>query len=136
MQSGNNLKISAAAAADMRSHGQDAYPDECCGALLGSAGCIQRVSRLQNIAPDRRHRYEINPSDWLAIERTGAAIGVYHTHPDAPAIPSDFDLERSWPGYLYIILQVVRGTPGDLRAWRIDDSHGASRFAEFTIHID
>jgi len=70
------------------------------------------------------HRYEIAPEDFLRAETTAASleldvIGIYHSHPDHPAKPSDFDLDHALPFYLYAIVSVEHGTAKDLTAWRL-----------------
>ena len=72
-------------------------------------------------------RFTIDPRDLLKIQRAGRdhgfdIIGVYHSHPNHPAIPSDFDRTYAWTQYSYPIVAVHRGKAVDLRSWRLDDS--------------
>jgi proteasome lid subunit RPN8/RPN11 len=129
----------------IREAARRAYPEEACGVLIGSADAefgirdrklLVRLSRpLANAWEDaqRRTRYQADPGEIAAIERelsgTGSAIvGFYHSHPDVPAWPSPFDLERAWPFYSYLIVSVRGGVPKELRAWRLTD--GGDAFEE------
>ena len=75
---------------------------------------------------DRPRRYAIDPRELLAADREASRagqeiLGFYHSHPDHPARPSDFDLgHAAWPGYSYVILSIVDRNPNDLRAWLMD----------------
>jgi proteasome lid subunit RPN8/RPN11 len=75
-------------------------------------------------AEERYHRFVITAEDFLASEREARkrgldVIGFYHSHPDHPAIPSDYDLEHALPGYSYVIVAVTSGTLGDLTSWEL-----------------
>jgi len=115
--------------AEIRAHGVETYPHECCGALIAREGRIVEAYRLPNTtAASARRRFRIGPSDYrLAEERADAAggtlAGFYHSHPDHPAEPSAHDLELAWPNFVYIIVSVRAGTAGDLTAWRLRDDH-------------
>lgn len=114
----------------MEAHARETYPEECCGFLLGKAGEPKRVAEVRRarnvVEANRGRRYVIDPREILAAEREGAAagneiLGFYHSHPDHPATPSDFDLSRAaWPGYSYVILSIVDRNPNDLRSWLMD----------------
>ncbi len=76
----------------------------------------------------RRRRYAIAPSDLLkaqkeARDRHLSIVGIYHSHPDHPALPSAFDLECAWQQYSYIIVSVQQGKTIDLKSWSLDDTH-------------
>lgn len=120
--------------ADIRAHGAETYPHECCGALIARDGRIVEAYRLPNTTgASARRRFRIGPSDYrLAEARADAAggtlAGFYHSHPDHPAEPSAHDLELAWPNFTYIIVSVRAGSPGDLTAWRLrDDRSGFDR---------
>ncbi len=73
---------------------------------------------------ERGRRYLIGPDDVVALERQAArdglrVVGYYHSHPDAPAIPSDYDREHAWPWYIYLIVSVRDGRATEARAWRL-----------------
>jgi proteasome lid subunit RPN8/RPN11 len=76
----------------------------------------------------RRDRYWIDPRDLLGIQRYARSqqfdmIGIYHSHPDHPAVPSECDRLLAWSGYSYIIISVLQGQPQDPLCWRLDDHH-------------
>ena len=121
--------LTAAHVAAIHEHAREAYPEECCGFLLGPAADDRRVARVRratNVAPeDRVRRYVIDPRETLAVEKELAGsgleiLGFYHSHPNHPAVPSEFDRSHAWPWYAYVILSTVVRLPKDLRAWRLD----------------
>ncbi|WP_159872137.1 MULTISPECIES: Mov34/MPN/PAD-1 family protein [unclassified Raoultella] len=111
--------------------GEKAYPNECCGALFGhfSAQGDARVTAIFPIdnareSEEQYHRFVITADDSLRAERTALAqevdvIGYYHSHPDHPAIPSEFDREHALPFYAYIIVAVAQRQAGALTSWRL-----------------
>ena len=113
------------------SHGGEGYPQEVCGIILGRYDGDDReaveVRRGANLNSERAHdRYELDPRDLLAAEKhcreNGLeVIGLYHTHPDHPDEPSEFDRERSWPVYSYLIASVRNGKDFTARSWRLND---------------
>jgi proteasome lid subunit RPN8/RPN11 len=129
------LKISEALAAQIRAHGVETYPHECCGAILGTdaddARTVHGLMPLQNRRDDSpRNRFEVTPDDVRLAEKTAMAknldlIGWYHSHPDAPARPSEFDREHAWPWYSYIIVSIQKGTPQDMNSFRLKDDRAA-----------
>lgn len=101
-------------------HAEQTYPYECCGLLLGTfAQGARRVSaaeRMRNAnTTSPQTRYDLDPREHLAAQRSARArgleiIGFYHSHPDHPAHPSQFDLDHAaWPGYSYLIVSIARG---------------------------
>lgn len=138
MESGRGLRLSPGALADIHADASGAYPDECCGALLGGAsGNADVALRLDNVSRDeRRRRFLISPEAYrraeAEAERTGRLLlGFYHSHPDHPAEPSAFDLEHAWPNLSYVIASVRQGRIDDLRSWRLRDDR--SRFDEESL---
>jgi len=125
------LRLPGGLAEEIRSHGERAYPAECCGALAGriDAGGVKEVVRLApqaNRRTDDPHRYLIAPEDlrWLERELREAGleiVGYYHSHPDHPPVPSAFDTEHAWPWYSYLIVRVAQGRAGDIASWVLDD---------------
>jgi proteasome lid subunit RPN8/RPN11 len=115
----------------IRAHGREAYPEECCGALLGTlANGSARVARIERMAnareSERRRRYTIDPLEYLHVEKLAGAqglalIGFYHSHPDHPAAPSGYDREHALPFFHYLVLAVASGEPGELTAWTLSD---------------
>lgn len=121
--------LDAAQVAAIHAHAQETFPEECCGFLLGPPMDPRRVAdvrRARNVAEtNRERRYVIDPQEWLAVEKglagTGREIlGFYHSHPNHPASPSEFDRGHAWPWYAYVILSIVDRVPKDLRAWSLD----------------
>lgn len=128
------LGLAPDALAVIARHGAAAYPDECCGVLVGVDGARRAVVRAlpaeNTRADERARRYLIDPEAIRTIERAAEAeglhvIGFYHSHPDHPARPSDFDREHAWPWYSYVILPVAGGAAGTPRAWRLRDDRSA-----------
>ncbi len=114
------LKMSASAYAAIRSHGEETYPHECCGVLLGLASEqtneVQAVVRAGNTRTDSAHnRYQIAPQELVRIQREARErnldiVGFYHSHPDHPARWSATDFaEAHWLGCSYVITGVERG---------------------------
>lgn len=129
----------------IRSHGEDTYPEECCGFLLGrldaDANVVVAARRAVNRNENRRvDRYVIDPDDYreadLEARKAGLDIvGMYHSHPDHPARPSSTDLaQATFPGYTYVIVSVENGRAADLTAWSLADDR--TRFDPETIATD
>lgn len=117
---------------DIYHHGEVAYPDEGAGLLLGEMdGTARKVSFVLSLAnaregKDRRNRYLITPQDFLRGEKEAAArgidvLGVFHSHPDHPDRPSDFDRQWALPWFSYLITSVVDGQATHSRSWRLTD---------------
>lgn len=119
-------------------HAASTYPEECCGFLVGhapangrpAAAVVARVLPTRNERDESRgNRFLIAPDTVLAAHREARSqgldvIGYYHSHPDHPAVPSDFDREHAWPDLSYLIVPVAAGTPGPARSWRLADDRG------------
>ncbi len=123
----------------IRAHGTAAFPYECCGALIAAGEVVVEAFALDNTTDgEPRRRFRIDPRDYLAAEKRarglgGSVVGFYHSHPNAPARPSAYDLEHAWPNLLYVIVSVVDGAPDDLTAWWLrDDRSGFDEVAVLT----
>ena len=114
------LRLSRAIYEELRAHGEESYPRECCGALLGRCSQgdwqIEALARAANIRADATHdRYEIAPAELVRIAREARSRGLeiagfYHSHPDHPAQWSATDLaEAHWVGCSYVITEVAQG---------------------------
>src|SRR2546423_5152173 len=114
------LKIPVTVHAAIRSHGEETYPHECCGVLLGSmdgdARIVSSIARCGNTRTDSpQNRYHIDPKELVRIQREGRErgediVGFYHSHPDHPAQWSSTDLaEAHWFGCSYVITCVEKG---------------------------
>ena len=122
-------------------HAEASYPEECCGFLIGRASGetteVERVLPAGNQREDSRHnRYLIHPETVLAAHKEARGLGLdvigyYHSHPDHPSRPSDFDREHAWPGLSYLIVSVQGGRVADERSWRLTDER--DRFDEERI---
>jgi proteasome lid subunit RPN8/RPN11 len=119
----------------MVAHAREALPAECCGLLLGTAARIDAACRARNLDPSAS-RFLIDPQDHFAAIRAARAsdrqvVGVYHSHPSAPATPSRADLaEASYTEYLYVIVSLQAAT-ADVRLFRLD----AGGFREETVIV-
>ncbi|MDR2354927.1 MAG: M67 family metallopeptidase [Clostridiales Family XIII bacterium] len=123
------MRLSAGAAERIRAEGERLYPSECCGLLLGGAAgegvrtvlCALPIKNARE-ARERHHRFVIEADDFLRGERAARergmdVVGVYHSHPDHPARPSDYDREHALPYYSYIIVAVEKGRAAELRSF-------------------
>jgi proteasome lid subunit RPN8/RPN11 len=130
------LHIPAEALDQIHAHGAAAYPEEGAGFLLGEVdGEMRRVVSvlsLDNAREDaaRHNRYLITPQDMLRGERQAAelgldVIGVFHSHPDHPNAPSEFDREWALPWFSYLITSVQAGEAAVSRSWRLAEDRAA-----------
>jgi proteasome lid subunit RPN8/RPN11 len=128
----------------IRKHGEETYPYECCGFLLGTRegemNLLSEAYPAENERQDSREtRYLITPeqykrADDYARSRRLGIIGYYHSHPDHPAAPSGYDLDHScWPGESYIIVAVERGKAAALNSFTKPDY---TRFEQEEILIE
>ena len=120
------LKISKEVTARMEAHLEKAYPGEGAGFLLGADGDVKDVLLLENAREEeaRHNRFLITPEDYLKAEMTAAnlgvdLIGVFHSHPDCPNVPSEYDREWAQPFFSYIITRVDQGKVVSHRSWKL-----------------
>lgn len=136
------LVISPQLEREIGSHGEATFPEECGGLLLGrevdGVRTVESILKLENRRTESRHnRVELSPLDYAKGEREAARQGLgvwgfYHSHPDHPPIPSDYDLEHaSFVGWSYLIVSVFSGKATELRSWTLRDDR--SQFDEETI---
>ena len=127
---------------EIREHGVRDYPYECCGLLLGRYGESGKfVSETYPISNSReesakRNRFLITPEELMRGERYSRehdleVVGFYHSHPDSPAVPSQYDLEHAWPTYSYIIVSTSAERANDLFSWEQEPDR--SRFNQEEI---
>ena len=129
------LMLGGEIAQAIRAHGVETYPHEACGALLGRDGSEGReVLALRPLVNRRddspRNRFSLTAEDVLSAERAAReknleVIGWYHSHPDHPARPSDYDREHAWPWYSYVIVSVAEGAANEMTSWRLADDRSA-----------
>lgn len=123
------------------------FPDECCGFLFGTEQedgrrNVSTVREVHNAKTgDKRRRFEITGKDYMQAERFAAEsgltlLGIYHSHPGHPAIPSEHDRVAALPYFSYVILSIVKDRVDHIRSWRLND---ASIFEEeifSTVHLN
>ena len=125
------LRLDAQVDAAIRAHGSETYPNECCGALIGRDGTVSDTLALPNMTDEGpRRRFRVTPNDYRAAERRAGELkaellGFYHSHPDHPARPSQYDLDHASPFFLYVIVSVRDGVSGDMTAWRMREDRSA-----------
>ena len=137
--SNHALTITAGVGDAIRRHGEDAYPHECCGGLVGRDGAVTAIVALPNTTDEGpRRRFLVRPSDYQLSERRateldGELLGFYHSHPDHPARPSQYDLDHAWPTFAYIIVAVAADgsarRSGDLSRHSADPSRQSAEGA-------
>lgn len=139
------LKLTADLLTRIHEHGERAYPEEGAGFLLGSSGdngsrAVTSIYPLTNAREDesRHNRYLITPQDYLKAELEAdnlglSLIGVFHSHPDHPNRPSEFDREWAQPFFSYIITSVQSGNAVESRSWRLSEDR--SKFEEEEIKL-
>src|ERR1051326_6581450 len=117
-----SLVVNATIDAAIRRHGEETYPHECCGALVGGGNRVTATVALPNTTEEGpRRRFMVRPSDYRVAEQTATELGAellgfYHSHPDHPARPSQYDLDHAWPTFAYIIVAVAQGKSQAMRS--------------------
>ncbi len=121
------IRIEAAPWDAMVAHARLAYPNECCGAMLGRNGdgtkVVTAAIPMQNAyAGSQAERYELRPQDLLSAEKEARRrglelIGIYHSHPDCDAYFSDTDLKNSCPWYSFVVLSIRKGEFDHANSW-------------------
>ena len=137
------LKVHHAALHKIKLHAMQAYPEECCGVLLGGVDGGTRtvcdVLEIRNARDENRgQRFLISPDDYRLAERQARnegveLLGFYHSHPDHPAQPSQFDLDHAMPWCSYVITSVVDRLPNAVRSWVLLDDRSA--FQEERVEV-
>ena len=127
------LQLSSEPEKNIRADGEAAYPNECCGVLIGeidNAGVktVRSTLTIDNAREDgeQYHRFLITPEDMLRAEQTARSmkldvIGFYHSHPDHPSAPSGYDKDHALPFYSYVIVSVDKGKAQILTSWELKD---------------
>lgn len=130
------LNIPLELLAEIHAQGEAAYPEEGAGFLLGSEeGSERRVTKLyttENVREEaaRHNRYQVAPEDYLKAETMAdslglSLIGVFHSHPDHPNRPSEFDREWAQPFFSYVITSINEGKATESRSWRLAEDRSA-----------
>ena len=133
------LKLSQSHFSSLRQHGEETYPHECCGVLLGQMNgdnvrVVTSIARCGNTRDDSpQNRYNIDPKELIRIQRQGRErgediVGFYHSHPDHPAHWSPTDLaEAHWFGCSYVITSVEKGKAAITNSFELDGSDEADK---------
>jgi proteasome lid subunit RPN8/RPN11 len=142
------LRIGKSEWEQLRHHGEETYPHECCGVLLGQIGNdavkqVQAIARCENQRLDSLHnRYGIDPLELVRIQRRGRErgqdiVGFYHSHPDHPARWSQTDLaEAHWPGCSYVITSVTNGVATDTNSFNLGGEDDGKYFEDEDIRVE
>ncbi|HEU4508643.1 MAG TPA: M67 family metallopeptidase [Pyrinomonadaceae bacterium] len=129
---------------EIRAHGVRDYPYECCGLLLGhfreDGKVVSDTYPISNAREEsaKRNRFLITPEELMRGERYARGkdlevVGFYHSHPDSPAVPSQYDLEHAWPTYSYIIVSTRANEATDLFSWEQEPDR--SKFNQEEIRV-
>ena len=142
------LRLGQSHYASLRQHGEETYPHECCGVLLGQfaddgSKTVTRIARAGNTRDDSPHnRYHIDPKELIRIQREGRergedVVGFYHSHPDHPARWSTTDLaEAHWFGCSYVITSVEKGEAAITNSFELVGSdEDNKRFADESVVV-
>ena len=138
------ISISEQLLSEIREHGVRDYPYECCGLLLGrfakDGKSVSETYPISNAREEsaKRNRFLIEPAELMRGERYARekdleVVGFYHSHPDSPAVPSQYDLEHAWPTYSYIIVSTSEDRSGDLFSW--EQEADRSRFNREELRV-
>lgn len=121
------LKVTEAQIAQIERHGERDYPGECCGALIGrfegADRIVEHLHEFANVHEDGpARRFRIDPLEMYKVERAQrdrgrTIVGFYHSHPDHPAKPSEYDLANAWPIYSYVIVSVTSAKAAEMKSW-------------------
>lgn len=141
------ITLGADVRAEIERHAEREYPRECCGLLVGRIADEGRTRIIHAAVPvknafadegEQHHRMAIEPREYARAERRYAAeglgvVGNYHSHPDHPAVPSQYDLEHlaPWPTMSYVVVSAREGKAVDLRSWELEADR--SRFNEEVV---
>ena len=133
------MKISRSLLSQIHQHLEADYPNEACGVMLGNAGVVTEVVAAGNERTDSaRNRYLIDPLAYMKIERDAdkrglQVLGIYHSHPDVAARPSQFDLDHAWPNLSYLIVSVCKGKAVETNSWLLRENR--SRFDQEAVEV-
>ena len=134
--------------AKMARHAHSEYPNECCGFLIATTDPSdpREPRRVVAVEPasnefdgERRRRFLLSPDELRAAERrlegtNRSVVGFYHSHPDHPGRPSEFDRQHAWPWYTYVVLGVQAGELRESRAFELDPD--SLEFREMALTVD
>jgi proteasome lid subunit RPN8/RPN11 len=133
------MKIPKALLGQIHQHLEAGYPNEACGVMLGQAGTVTEVVPAGNQRTDSaRNRYLIDPLAYIKIERDAdkrglQVLGIYHSHPDVAARPSQFDLDHALPIFSYLIVSVCKGKAVESNSWLLREDR--SQFDQEPVEL-
>jgi proteasome lid subunit RPN8/RPN11 len=133
------MKIPKALLAQIHAHLEAGYPNEACGVMLGKDGAVTEVVAAGNERTDSaRNRYLIDPLTYMKIERSAdkrglQVLGIYHSHPDVAARPSQFDLDHAWPNLSSLIVSVCKGKAVETNSWLLREDR--SQFDQEAVEV-
>ncbi len=140
------VKFPAKVISHIEKHGERTYPEECCGIMLGvnenDNQAVEEIVELDNEqVENRRRRFIVTPKQYLQAERIAAEkklalLGFYHSHPDHPAVPSEFDREHALPWFTYVIISVVDQKAKDTTAWLLNETRERFTKRELLVEED
>src|SRR5208283_5148839 len=130
----------------MLSHASSAYPEECCGLLIGEfheGAAVKSVASARAVVnvfekSERYHRYTIDPKEYISIENEAEksgkeVVGIYHSHPNAPPRPSQYDQYYAWPTLSYVVIEVRERKPIGVASWRLKDDRSSFLEEQLTV---
>jgi proteasome lid subunit RPN8/RPN11 len=130
----NAIVLPKSIAMQIEAEGVRAYPNECCGILIGKEvdgkKRVERLAPMKNVfdAGEQYHRFSIDPLAQIEAEKSAdeagqMVLGYYHSHPDHPALPSEYDRTHvpPWSFYGHIIVAIEKGRPAAMTAWYMDE---------------
>lgn len=138
-----NISINKDAYDEMVNHAEDTFPNECVGFFYGVEDTNRQVlvaREVKNVKNgDQRRRFEVDPHDYLYAEKFAeknglTLLGIYHSHPNHPAIPSEHDRKQAVPYFSYIIISVMDGRMDNVRSWQLNID--TDQFEEEKIKIE
>jgi len=120
---------------------EQSYPYECCGFLYGTEAGDERIVKIakevvNDKTENKESRFEISAIDYMKAERFAdennlILLGVYHSHPNHPAVPSEHDLKQALPFFSYIIVSVIKNKVNNILSWRLNEK---GKFSEEKIN--
>ena len=138
----SKIRLSQKIIGKISNHAIDEFPYECCGFLIGKfndeqADADEYVSAKNTVEENKERRFIIDPVEYMQVESRADAqnmslIGIVHSHPNSPAVPSEFDRNHAFSGFSYIIISVMENDVKEIRSWRLTEDR--EKFIE--EHID
>jgi proteasome lid subunit RPN8/RPN11 len=141
------LILSKSLYSQIEQEGVAAFPNECCGVMIGhddnatGKRIVEKLEPLTNSfeATEQYHRFRLDPLEYIQAEKSASAqgkliLGFYHSHPDHPAKPSEYDRQYAWPFYSYVIVSIMNRKPTAMTSWLLDEA--TEQFQEQPITME